>query len=91
MKAEGCNPHIKDYQNKTLLHIAAQVGSLEIVQILVEAKLNPDAINNHGLSPLDTARLFSHSNVEWWLKKLSRPSPAVELSPQLLIVSLRQN
>lgn len=87
LDAEGCDPRIRDYKNRTAMHDAAQVGNLGVLQILVAAHLDPDAKAKGGYTPLDVTKLVGQSHVEWWLRKMPRRVPAVELPSQLMMVS----
>lgn len=48
---------------KSLLHFAAGAGDEEIVQMLLAAKVDAQAVDQWGLSPLGRARLRQHPNV----------------------------
>jgi ankyrin repeat protein len=59
---EGANPNHKTHQGKTLLHLAAEKGNIEIAQLLLTGA-DPNVKDDEGLTPLDLAVYGNHLNV----------------------------
>jgi ankyrin repeat protein len=55
-------------RQSTLLHLAAESNSVNVVNILIEAGANRDAKNALGLTPLDLANKMGHTQVGTVLK-----------------------
>ena len=61
----GCNPNIRGYQGRSLLHIACGSGNIKIVVMLVQRKFL-DPVNDRdacGLTPLHIAALCGHEKI----------------------------
>ena len=61
----GCDPTIRGYQGRSLLHFACASGNIKLVEILVQRKvLNPVSDRDAcGLTPLHIASLCGHKEV----------------------------
>lgn len=53
----------KDERGWTLLHHQALAGSAATVKVLLEAGADRNAVTNHGMTPLDLAKVLSWDNV----------------------------
>ncbi|CAD6195806.1 unnamed protein product [Caenorhabditis auriculariae] len=61
MYMQGMNLSIVDYDGRTALHVAAAEGHLALVEFFIMvAKVNYDARDRWGRSPLDDSRTFGH-------------------------------
>lgn len=58
-----CDVNMRDYNGSTPLHLAALVGDVAIVRVLVSFGANVMAIDKTGRTPLDWAAVNRHSNV----------------------------
>ncbi|CAB3410604.1 unnamed protein product [Caenorhabditis bovis] len=57
----GHDIHLKDYDDRTVLHIAASEGdSATLEYVLSKWKQDPDPKDRYGRTPLDDAKLFEH-------------------------------
>ncbi|KAJ9521346.1 hypothetical protein QJQ45_001277 [Haematococcus lacustris] len=67
------DPDIEDYLGHTPLHVAASLGNLHAVRLLVEdANACVDPVDLHGRTPLDCARTRSHWQVVEYLEPLTQ-------------------
>ena len=66
----------------TPLHVAAQYGNLDAVQVLLDTKANPNIENEKGFTPLDKAIHAGHKDVCRLLLSLSdEPSITLNVRP----------
>uniref|UniRef100_A0A3Q1EJA5 Ankyrin repeat domain 50-like n=1 Tax=Acanthochromis polyacanthus TaxID=80966 RepID=A0A3Q1EJA5_9TELE len=63
LEANGVNIHLACHQGATALSIAAQVGHVNIVGMLLERGANPDHIDKYGRSPVKVAGKHGHFNI----------------------------
>ncbi|KAL6763059.1 hypothetical protein V8C86DRAFT_3130307, partial [Haematococcus lacustris] len=67
------DPDIEDYLGHTPLHVAASLGNLHAVRLLVEdANACVDPVDLHGRTPLDCARSRSHWQLVEYLEPLTQ-------------------
>ena len=59
----GGSVNAKNADSKTLLHIAASGGYIEIVNVLLHYRANANAVCNKGFTPVHHATKFAHLNV----------------------------
>lgn len=60
--AAGVDPNtVRDASGATPLHVAATVGDVELIDILLEAGADPTARTRHGRTPLDVATTHGHT------------------------------
>lgn len=65
----GANKYSKDDKGNTILHIAAQYGTVTMVDYLLEEGLEANLKNNSGLLPEKIAQKAKHKSVAKKLKK----------------------
>lgn len=63
---------IKNSQNENLLHIAARIGDMELIEKLVSKGVSAKSKNNNGLKPEDIAKKYKHKVAQKYLKKARR-------------------
>lgn len=54
----GADLNLKDKDGNTAMHLAASWGRLDSIKILLENKININAINNDGYTPLGLALFY---------------------------------
>lgn len=94
VEAGGCADIPNGIDGDTPLHLAAKFGSLEMVQILLEADGDPTFLNNDGLTPIDVVCEEANPNakgckdgaVKAALEKAAdeRPAPQLEMMKKML-------
>eukprot|EP00116_Pleurobrachia_bachei_P007351 sb/3467613/ len=57
------NLNVRDYDNRTPLHIACSIGDLDSVKLLLWNNADPNALDRFGYSPLFEAVQHKHDNV----------------------------
>jgi ankyrin repeat protein len=67
MISKGANLHYRAKDGDNELHIAARIGNLAIVELLLEMGVNINAKNEAGLSPLGAAQANNKSEVAEFL------------------------
>ena len=70
VRVDGADVNHGDANARTAMHLAAAVGSLDAVRILVELGANVSAIDAFGGRPLDDARRHKHHEIERFLLSL---------------------
>ena len=66
----GVSPGFKwSARGGTALHTAADYGSEAVVELLLEAKANPKAVNSYGNTPAWIAELCGHAALARRLKE----------------------
>ena len=60
LRDAGANLEASDSERNRPLHYAAERGHLELVSLLVQARVNVDATGNHGATALHLAARFLH-------------------------------
>ena len=60
LRDAGANLEASDFQRYRPLHYAAEKASVELVSLLVQARVNVDATGNHGATALHLAARFLH-------------------------------
>lgn len=55
MLARGVSPDAKDYEGKTALHVAAGLGQMDVLRLLLEHHADVNAMSDYGDSPLALA------------------------------------
>ena len=60
LRDAGANLEASDSEGNRPLHYAAERGCLELVSLLVQARVNVDATGNHGATALHLAARFLH-------------------------------
>lgn len=88
---KGWKLGIADSGGNTELHMSAWFGSLEVVEYLVAAKLNPYQKNMQGLTPLNLAVREGRHNIESWFMKRRGGSSLKLLHAHELIKSQEEN
>lgn len=53
----GADPNTRDYDARSLLHIAAVNGHSQVIELLLEFGANPTPVDTHGKTPLDYAEI----------------------------------
>ncbi|XP_059095341.1 glutaminase liver isoform, mitochondrial-like [Tigriopus californicus] len=70
---QGVDMNLGDYDGRTALHLAAAEGHLRCVKFLLEeCKVNSDAKDRWGQTPLTEAILFKHTKVASLIKRHER-------------------
>ncbi|CAI5439180.1 unnamed protein product [Caenorhabditis angaria] len=58
----GHDIHAKDYDNRSVLHLAAAEGDYQTLEYLLSKwKNSPEPTDRYGRTPLDDAKIFEHS------------------------------
>ncbi len=57
---EGNTPFLRDNENRTLLHLAARYAKKHIYLFLLQQKLDENATDDNGLTPLETAAISNN-------------------------------
>ncbi|KAL6748583.1 ankyrin repeat-containing domain protein [Haematococcus lacustris] len=77
------DPDTEDYVCQAPLHVAALLGNLQAVRLLVEdANACVDPVDLHGHTPLDCARTRSHWQVVEYLEPLTQAAAQVRQQQQ---------
>jgi len=76
MLHESADMEVGDYDLRTPLHLAAAEGHAEVVQMLLDAGVNPNPHDRWGGTPLDDAMSGRHSVVVDLLNRLGATSGA---------------
>ncbi len=63
--------NLRDDYRATALHHAAARGGEEITQMLLDARADPNALNDRGRKPLDVAKMWKHQAVVELLEPLT--------------------
>lgn len=74
--AHGAHREARNITGFTALHHAAEAGSLEAAEALLAAGADPDAANNEGRRPAETALAKGHGVVAVLLESRSRRDAA---------------
>jgi glutaminase len=69
LEAEGVSPDTADYDGRTPLHLAACEGQLEVVQYLIDRKVQLRPKDRWGNTPLDDAIKFKHKEIKELLEQ----------------------
>ena len=64
---EMVRPDMKDYDLRTLLHVASAEGHLQIAKYLVDCGANVNLLDRWGVSPLSEAVTFAHNELAKFL------------------------
>ncbi|CAI5714684.1 unnamed protein product [Peronospora effusa] len=64
---ELVRPDMKDYDLRTLLHVASAEGHLQIAKYLVDCGANVNLLDRWGVSPLSEAVTFAHNELAKFL------------------------
>ena len=56
----AANPHLRDRDGATALHIAATAGNVGAIEALIDAGANPNGIDGDGRTAVDRAELHDH-------------------------------
>lgn len=89
LQASGWKLGCSNSSGDTELHMSAWFGSLEVVEYLMEAKLNPYQKNKQGFTALDFAVREGHHNIErWFMKRQSDSSMKLQHTQQLIVCIL---
>jgi len=65
----GVNPNFRDYQSRCPLHIAAGIGNLSLIELLLEHRADISAMDHGGQTPLEQCQRGRHIKAEQLLKK----------------------
>ena len=65
-------PLQRDHNQRSLLHLAASRGHLEMVKLWIELKLDPQMVDKRNRTALDDAAHFQHNRVCEYLRGLER-------------------
>jgi glutaminase len=95
LESEGVDPNIGDYDGRTPLHLAASEGQLEVVEHLIEKKVDLLPKDRWGNTPLDDANKTKHTAIvkllEQAIKLNTTPSRKEGKAKQELDVELVTN
>ena len=70
MKEEDFDLNQGDYDGRTALHLAAAEGHIELVRFLLEAQVNPGAVDRWGETALTDATQIGHVEIEALLRSV---------------------
>ena len=69
---KNANPNIQDEDGISPLHLAAQNGHTQVVELLLEHEAEKDIKNNQGFTPLSLAAQKGHTQVVELLQRACR-------------------
>jgi len=81
--------HFRDYDRRTILHVAASEGKLDIVKMLVEKyRANINRSDRWGGSPLDDAHRHRHNEVATFLRSKGGSTGTTDQSVNLITAAV---
>ena len=63
IEAKGVDLNVSDYDGRTALHLAASEGQFEVVDYLIKRKVNVNAKDRWGGTPLKDAKKSNHTDI----------------------------
>ena len=63
IEAKGVDLNVSDYDGRTALHLAASEGQFEVVDYLIKRKVNVNAKDRWGGTPLKDAKKSNHVDI----------------------------
>ncbi len=82
--AQGARPNCKDQSGTSPLHYAAQSGNLEVVELLLNAGAELDALDSEQKLPVTYAQKYGDDEVTRYLTRLEKlqERPKLSLGPK---------